>query len=142
MVCNKGCWEPGVQYCLGDQVDYEGSFDSSQFIPLCLSEPPQVTNTTSFKPIARRFGCVRCSSRSNRSPSCIDQGDWTPPVTPALWGRVPDQCKPCGEHTYGAPDQEKPPTYQGYQHEGPPPQQDQPKPQRESAIVSLFWYEN
>jgi len=58
------------------------------------------------------------------------QGDWIPPVTPALWGRVPDQCKPVGEHSYCDPgQQQKPPTYEGYQQQGQPPQQEQPKPQ-------------
>ncbi|KLO20370.1 hypothetical protein SCHPADRAFT_923549 [Schizopora paradoxa] len=92
MVCNRGCWEPGVQYNLGDQVDFEG----------------------------HKYNIIQ----PHRS-----QSDWCPSVTPALWGRVQDQCKPVGEHSYCAPDQqEKPPTYQGYQHDGPPPQQDAPKP--------------
>jgi len=59
------------------------------------------------------------------------QGDWAPPVTPALWGREQDQCRPVGEHCYGnTGQQEKPPTYEGYKpQDGAPSQQEQSKPQ-------------
>ncbi|KAG8744445.1 hypothetical protein FRC10_010115 [Ceratobasidium sp. 414] len=60
-------WEPGTQYNLGDQVEYEG-------IRYKLIQP-------------------------HRS-----QSDWTPPVTPALWGReygVPSTNQPQQDHSSG-----------------------------------------
>ncbi|KAJ3516540.1 hypothetical protein NLJ89_g1050 [Agrocybe chaxingu] len=54
------------------------------------------------------------------------QGDWTPPVTPALWGRLQDDHHHGGDNKYQQqgyqPQQPQQPYQQPQQHQPPPPQ--------------------
>ncbi|KLO09236.1 hypothetical protein SCHPADRAFT_858091 [Schizopora paradoxa] len=60
----------------------------------------------------------------------LSRDDWTPVAAPKFWDPAPDKCCPVGEHNYSVPQQEeKPPTYQGYEQQNSPPQEEKPKPQ-------------
>lgn len=69
------------------------------------------------------------------------QGDWTPPVTPALWGRLQD-----GAHGHQQPSGQQqpyqaPPQYQDGQHSNNQAQQQPAKP-AEPAKEHEHWYED
>ncbi|KAG6375423.1 carbohydrate-binding module family 12 protein [Boletus reticuloceps] len=85
-------WQPGVQYNYDDVVQFEGR-TSLSFLPLDL--------------------IAMIQDMSTGSSNLIAPSDWTPDVTPALWGRLQasqrreekqwgEDCKPCPPApTYG-----------------------------------------
>jgi hypothetical protein len=86
-------WQPGTQYNYGDIVEFECimllNLDDSHsltVVPRCQIQnnpAPQVSGNP-----------APCTIQSDHHRLIlllsITQGDWTPPVTPALWGRIPD----------------------------------------------------
>ena len=88
-------WEPGTQYNIGDVVFYQGLLD------LCALSEPWLTMRT-----GHQYKIIQ----PHRS-----QSDWTPDVTPALWGRMIEEAPQYGGYqpTYDQqpqqPIQERPP---------------------------------
>ncbi|KAH9924314.1 carbohydrate-binding module family 12 protein [Epithele typhae] len=72
-------WEPGTQYNIGDVVAYEGKSFRAR---ICSHPHLRVHPGHRYKII-----------QAHRS-----QSDWTPPVTPALWGRIPEEERQHHEH--------------------------------------------
>lgn len=85
-------WEPGTQYNYGDIVEFE-----------CKLFNLVDSHSLSSSFIGARYKIIQ-PHRSQVTPAVpctislviivssyyFTQSDWTPPVTPALWGRIPD----------------------------------------------------
>ncbi|KAK0225714.1 carbohydrate-binding module family 12 protein [Armillaria fumosa] len=109
-------WEPGTQYNHGDVVQYNGKLSSA-------TSPMYNSSSTDhrYKIIQPHFS----------------QSDWTPDITPALWGRLSDEDRAgeCGNSGYQPGyNQGQQQQYQGQeqyqgqqqQYQPPPPPQEQP----------------
>ena len=81
------CWEPGTSYGYDDVVEYEGTFKTTVTTQVGLQED-QVIDIRSSSHIAPRLDPLLLSKFV--SHLLDDKSDWTPPITPALWGRLSD----------------------------------------------------
>jgi hypothetical protein len=73
----------------------------------------------------------------------FSQGDWTPPVTPALWGRLSDgdDCDDCGDAHKQAQGQCQP-KQPDYSQQRPQYQDDKPSEQTPAEPAKQHWYDD
>lgn len=89
-------WEPGTQYNLDDVVQYEGRRRVAR-TSLIIDDYPFRSSLQDHP--APSLPGEKCHAMQPVDPCLmLPQGDWAPPLTPALWGRLSDgdkgDCQP------------------------------------------------
>ena len=111
-------WEPGTQYNYNDVVKYEGRQVAHNYL---IVDDHSIRSSLQDRPASSLPGERCLVMQLIGSYLVLPQGDWAPPLTPALWGRLSDDdtgdCQPQGQPQHQHQHQQAPQQVQYQQGE-------------------------